>query len=104
MGADGAQGDRPIRLVVEPQPTGVIVRVVGESAQAVEASYALEAGGGGNRTTQRGTARLEPNVPVTLMTLTLSTGEQDWSARLRVTPTHAAAYEDVRSGSGGEQR
>lgn len=103
MNAQDARDGRPVRLVVAPQTGGVIVQVVGESAHPVVASYALEAAGGGNRTTQRGTARLQPNVPVTLMTLTLTSG-QEWSARLRVEPADAEPYEDVRSGSADEGR
>lgn len=98
MTAQDAPDERPVRLVIAPQTGGVIVQVVGNSAHPVVASYALEAAGGGNRTTQRGTARLQPNVPVTLMTLTLTSG-QEWSARLRVEPADAEPYEDVRSGS-----
>lgn len=104
--ADAADlpADAPIRLVVEPQGEGMELRVVGASDRAIEASYALEvesdAAAGGNRTVQRGRARLSPGVPVTLMTLTLGHVAQGrWTARLRVEPAGAVPYEDRRSNS-----
>lgn len=103
MGNVGSQTTPPIRLVVESQGQGVRLQVVGESDQAVEATYALDVTGdaeaGGNRTVQRGRASLRPGAPVTLMTLTLGNiARGRWIARLRVEPVGAPAYEDMRSG------
>jgi hypothetical protein len=106
MTAPAAAGDTadpaaPVRLVAEDAGDAVRLRVVGESPRAFEGEYALEvssdAAAGGNRTVQRGTVRLAPGVPATLMTLTLGGGGQGgWTARLRVEPADGAAYEEVR--------
>ena len=54
--------DAPVRLVAEAVGDAVRIRVVGRSASALDARYALEVsgrpGGGTNRSTQRGTVRL----------------------------------------------
>ncbi|MDQ8757802.1 curli-like amyloid fiber formation chaperone CsgH [Sphingosinicella sp. LHD-64] len=99
----GPGTSQPIQLVVEPRGDGVQLRVVGDSDHAVEATYTLEvasdAAAGGNRTTQRGRANLQPGTPAALMTLTLGNAARGrWTARLRVEPVGAAAYEEVRSG------
>lgn len=94
----------PVHLVTETVANGVRITVVGRSASAVDAKYALEvsssAGGSNNRSTQRGSVRLRPGVPVTMMTVVLGTGKGGgWTARLKVEPADAAAYEEVRSSS-----
>src|SRR3546814_10776567 len=64
----------PIRLVSEEVGGGVRLKVIGASDEIMAASYALEVTGGrgANRSVQRGTARLRPGAPVTLVTLTRS--------------------------------
>ncbi|WP_129794163.1 curli-like amyloid fiber formation chaperone CsgH [Sphingosinicella sp. CPCC 101087] len=90
----------PVRLLVEERGQGVELKVVGESDEPVQAGYALEvtsdAAAGGNRSVQRGQARLVPGVTATLMTLRLgNVSDGGWSARLRVEPVGGAAYEEV---------
>lgn len=89
----------PVRLVASPTERGVRLEVIGESDRPFAGSYSLEASGagGGNRTVQRGTVRLEAGVPATLMTLNLGlAGGGGWSAKLRVEPAAGPAYEEVR--------
>ncbi len=94
----------PVHLVTEPVANGVRITVVGKSASAVDATYALEVSSnpaaGGNRSTQRGSVRLRPGVPVTMVTLTLGGGQGGgWTARLKVEPKGAPAYEEVKTSS-----
>ncbi len=90
----------PIHLVCTPLPNAVRVQLVGTNERAYEADYELEVttdgSQSGNRTLNRGYVRLEPNVAVTLATVTLSTSD-GWRARLKVKPKNAVAYEEVRS-------
>ena len=92
---------RPVRLDIAATGQGVRLQVVGRSDHAFEGNYALEVASdpraGGNRTVQRGSVRLVPGMPVTLMTLDLGlAGTGGWSARLRVEPSSGPAYEEVR--------
>lgn len=94
----------PVRLVTEQVGQGVRITVVGKSASPVDATYALEvssnAAGGGNRSTQRGSVRLRPGIPVTMITLTLGgNAGEGWTARLKVEPKGAPAYEEVKTSS-----
>lgn len=100
--ANGA--DAPVHLVTEAVANGVRITVVGRSASAYDAKYALEvsssAAGSNNRSTQRGSVRLRPGVPVTMTTVVLGTSKAGgWTARLKVEPARGAAYEEVRSSS-----
>lgn len=112
VGAIGAAGaapmadtrSAPVHLVTERVGQGVRITVVGKSESAIDATYALEvssnAAGGGNRSTQRGSVRLRPGVPVTMITLTLGgNAGAGWTARLKVEPKGAPAYEEVRTSS-----
>ena len=98
MGAAAPPSDSPIRLVVERIDDGVRLKVIGASATAVKARYALEVSSGGNRSQQRGNAVLRPAVPVTLVTLSLGhvTGTSG-EARLHVVPETGAPYDEVVS-------
>lgn len=76
----------PVDSVTEPVPNGVRITVVGRPATTIEASNALQVGSNpaGNRSTQRGSVRVKPGVPVTMMTATLgNNGSDGWTARLR---------------------
>ena len=97
-------GEPPLRLVAELVGTGIRLQVIGNSIAACEAHYELDVTGdsvrGGNRSIQRGTARLSPGVPATLATVTLASVNPDgWSAKLSVHPCGGERYEQVR-GSG----
>ena len=98
----GHDGSRlsPIRLVVEQSEHGVLLQVIGLTKTACHASYALEVNGGGDRSTQRGTARLQPNAPVTLVTLKLASRDgRGWSAKLSVDSCNGEKYEQYDSSS-----
>lgn len=102
--AAASKTEVPVRLVTEAVPNGVRITVVGRSASAYDAKYALEVSSSGsgsnNRSTQRGSVRLRPGVPVTMTTVVLGTSKAGgWTARLKVEPAGAAAYEEVRSSS-----
>jgi hypothetical protein len=92
----------PIRLVTEPAGDGVRIQVVGSADTPYEASYSLEAEsgpqGGSNRSVTRSWVRLEPGVAVTLATVNLGNAGK-WTARLKVEPKDAPAYEEVRTSS-----
>ena len=86
----------PISLVAETAPTGVVLRVIGESVTPVDAAYSLEVtnASGGNRSTQRGRASLRPNQRAVLLTSRLGGDAQTgWSAVLLVTPACGQPYE-----------
>lgn len=95
--------EKPIQLVTESVGNGVRLIVVGDVTVPTEASYALEvssdAAGGGNKSVQRGTARLVPGGKTRLMTLTLgNVGHGQWSATLSVDPKPGRLYrEQIRS-------
>jgi hypothetical protein len=107
MAPGGAAADNPpIRLVSEAAGDGLRLKVVGSSDRALSADYRLEvsseSSGGTNRSVQSGGVRLQPGVPVTLVTLSLGSVKNGaWSARLHVTPKPGAAYEDVRTSADG---
>ena len=101
--AGGGKGpnviEKPIQLVTESVDNGVRLIVVGDAAVPTEASYALEvssdASGGGNKSVQRGTARLVPGAATRLMTLTLGNiGDGKWSATLSVDPKPGRLYRE----------
>src|SRR3546814_8760427 len=76
--------------------------LVGDAASAVEARYSLEvtsdAAAGKNRSTQRGTARLQPGTRVILITMTLgNVSHGNWSAKLLVEPSTREPYQQIRS-------
>lgn len=96
------QSPPPVRLIAEPHGPGVTIRVVGDAAAPVDASYMLQVASdsrsGTNRSTQSGTARLQPGAPVTLVTMNLGRVPGGaWSARLTVR-TPQGDYE-LRDGS-----
>ena len=93
--------EKPIQLVTESVDNGVRLIVVGDASVPTEASYALEvssdAAGGGNKSVQRGTARLVPGAETRLMTLTLGNiGHGKWSATLSVDPNPGRPYREQR--------
>src|SRR3546814_20569993 len=70
-------------------------------SSAVEARYSLEvtsdAAAGKNRSTQRGTARLQPGTRVILITMTLgNVSHGNWSAKLLVEPSTREPYQQIR--------
>ena len=89
----------PVHLMAKAVENGVRITVVGRSATAFEGRYALEVSGGhGNRSTQRGSVRLQPGVTSTMTAVTLATSpDSSWTARLKVEPAGAAPYEEVRN-------
>lgn len=91
----------PIRLVSEEVGGGVRLKVIGASDEIMAASYTLEVTGGrgANRSVQRGTARLRPGAPVTLVTLTLGNADAGWSALLKVSPEDGTPYEQTQGSS-----
>lgn len=94
----------PIHIVTEPAGAGVRISVVGDSSRAIEATYSLEVssetGGGRSRSTQKGTARLKPGAPVTLVTTRLGDLQGgSWTATLHVQPVGGPAYQEVRTSS-----
>lgn len=94
---------RPVRLVTEDRAGRLELRVVGQADRPIALTYSLEVtGGGGNRTRQRGDARLEPGQRVDLMTLTLGNSQAGWRARLSVQPETGEAYEITRSHDAAE--
>jgi hypothetical protein len=102
---DPAPSGAPVRLIAESVGTGVRLRVVGNSAAACEARYELAVSGdtirGGNRSIQRGTARLQAGVPATLATVSLgSVNPKGWEARLSVEPCDGARYVQVLGNAG----
>lgn len=96
-GDDGSSSS-PIRLAVQRDEHSVFLQVLGLTGSACEATYALEVSGGGNRSTQRGTVKLEPNRPVKLVNLNLaSPGGREWSAKLSVVSCNGTKYEQNES-------
>ncbi len=95
MTAAPASEPVPVRLAVEPAGEGVRLTVIGESDVAMTARYSLEvvASEGGNRSVQRGEARLRPGATATLATVTLGHAGRGWSAMLKVSPEGGAPYE-----------
>lgn len=90
----------PIRLAIDQGADSVLLQVNGLTGTACSASYTLEVSGGGNRSTQRGTANLQPNTPVTLVNLRLaSPGRRDWSATLTVVACDGKRYEQTEASS-----
>jgi hypothetical protein len=97
---DGASRASPIRLTVEQNENAVVLQVIGLATTACHANYALEVTGGGNRSTQRGTAALQPNAKVTLVTLRLaSQSGSGWSALLSVDSCNGEKYEQLEGSS-----
>jgi len=90
----------PVQLVAQPTEDGVRIRVVGSSLETVCAKYTLEVSSQGtnsNRSTQRGSVKLIPGVEVTMVTFTLRSKGQGWTARLTVQPENAPAYEVLKT-------
>ena len=88
---------RPIDLRVARNGEMLTLTVVGNAPTAVEARYALQVSsdvrGGGNRSTQRGSVRLQPGKPVTLIALSVGNARDgNWQAVLDVEPSTGAAY------------
>lgn len=103
QGAAPSDGQAPLRLTAEPVETGVRLQVIGLSPLACDARYELEvaASAGGNRSVQRGSARLRPGHEVVLATTTLGgTGAAGWSATLRVDSCDGRHFEEVKHGVG----
>ena len=93
--------ERPISLIAEPTDTGLIVRVVGESATNVKLSYKLELGAGsGNRVSQSGAADLKAGeAPQTLATIRINGREA--FGRLVVLLSDGTSYEELIPVAGG---
>jgi ribosome maturation factor RimP len=78
----------------------VRIRVVGSSLEPLSAKYTLEVssqGANSNRSTQSGLVQLVPGVEVTMVTMTLRSRGQGWTARLTVEPENAPAYEELKT-------
>lgn len=86
--------DRPIDLVAHSGPSGMEIRIVGHAAAAQTVRYSLEVtDGGGNHSSQSGTARLQPERESVLATVRLgSAGHDGWRATLSVTPEKGEPY------------
>ena len=92
----------PLRLVADKVATGVRLRVVGLSPVACDAKYELEvsSGSGGNRSVQRGAAKVTPGPEIIFATTTLGgQGAGNWSATLRVDACDRH-YEQTLDGDG----
>jgi len=89
----------PIRLEAEPFESGIRLRVVGHSEIECAAEYELEvsASAGGNRSVQRGSARLQPGREAVLATTTLGLSD-GWSASLRVVSCDGKRYVQKEGG------
>lgn len=100
--AEPADMHSPIHLRVEPTKAGVQLRVVGSSPVTCLARYELHviAAMGGNRSVQSGSARLQANREITLVTTGFGGKIDDgWSATLRVEACDGRRYEEVKRGS-----
>lgn len=99
----GPQPAPPIVLETASVSDGVEVRVVGRANTPVNAVYTLEVSSGdsGNRSTQKGQVRLQPDREHVLIRLRMGSASAKWSARLRVEPEGQEPYEEVRSGAPG---
>ena len=91
--SQGADDVRPLRLHVEREGNATIVQVVGTAAAPVSASYDLQVTSGGNRSVQRGVAKLQPGVRTTVATLRLN-AERPARARLTVSSPVVAEYHE----------
>ncbi|HEU0044542.1 curli-like amyloid fiber formation chaperone CsgH [Sphingomonas sp.] len=75
----------PLTLEVDKAVGGVTLRVLGHWPTAVRASFVLEVGGGGNRSTHRGAASLHAAERATLSTISVATAPTGaWEAALEV--------------------
>ncbi len=92
--AAAPQPDRPIDLVAQSGPAGMEIRIVGHAATAQTVRYTLEVtDGSGNRSTQSGTARLQPAREAILATVQLGARAQgSWQAMLEVSPEKGETY------------
>lgn len=95
--AGGTSEGRPIVLTTETTASGVTVQVVGEAPEPFQAAYTLEVSSGmsgGNRSVQKGTARLSPGQRAVLLTAHLGgSAGVHWKARLHVHPASGGDYE-----------
>lgn len=82
---------QPVQALVERTADAIHVRLIGSSPRPVEVRYTLALTAGNNRTTQGGSARLAPNVLVTLLDLTQSTPGQ-WNGVLDVQVATGRSY------------
>lgn len=88
--------DRPIRLVVEAEGAVAVVRVVAQGHSKCNATYELIVASKGNRSVNRGTARLPAEDSVTLATVKVGhSADAATTATLKVTPCGKAAYEQA---------
>ena len=93
----GEAPQRPIVMVTEPAGDAVRIQVIGDAAAETRASYTLEVASdpaaGGNRSVQRGTARLRPGERAKLLDLTLgNVAKGGWTAKLTVDPERGERY------------
>ena len=87
--------DRPVDLVTQSGSAGMEIRVVAHAATAQTVRYTLDVtDGSGNRSTQSGTARLQPAREAILATVRLGArAQRSWRATLRVAPEQGEAYQ-----------
>lgn len=98
----GTSLDRPLQLIAEPTESGVNVVILGDSEVECVVEYELLVQGGksgnGNRSVQRGRARLLPRQKVVVAKTSLgATASAAWNARLQVKSCKGMSYELTRS-------
>lgn len=101
MTVAAVSGASPLHLLAEPVDAGVRLTIVGSSRVACDTSYELKVVGaaGGNRSVQRGSARLAPGKQVVIATTTLGNqASEHWSATLSVDSCDGKHYEQVETG------
>jgi hypothetical protein len=102
--APAGLASRPLHLVTDTAGTGTRLRVIGDSKTVCDSPYVLEVTStsptGRNRSVQRGTARLRPDVVTTVATSILaSPGMTAWSARVDVDPCGTGKHYQETSGT-----
>ena len=84
---------KPLRLHVEQQGNATIIRVMGLASAPSSVPYDLQVTDGGNRSRQRGVARLQAGVPTTVATVRLMSSPR-LSATLNVKPSANPEYDE----------
>lgn len=99
LAATGGPGpaERPIVMTAVPSGEAVRIQVIGDAKAETRATYTLEVASnpaaGGNRSVQRGTARLRPGERAKLLDLTLgNVAKGGWTAKLTVDPERGESY------------
>ncbi len=84
---------RPLTMRVDEDGSATVVNLIGISDYACSVSYDLEVSQGGNRSIQRGVARLHPGLTTTVATVRLA--PHPLYARLAVKPCGLKEYEET---------